>query len=107
RNKSHPCQRLYVRGWLRFTLSNTVWTGTRGFRGQSETSEGRRDQGRPISRVLYLRKSVLGGGNETQRHKDTKAQRKAASTNLYLRPFFVHLCLCVFVFHFFLLCVYH
>ena len=34
----------------------------------------------------------------TQRHKDTKAQRTAASKNFYSRPFFVPLCLCVFVF---------
>src|SRR5919108_4536670 len=35
---------------------------------------------------------------ETQRHKDTKTQRKAASTSSLLRPFFVSSCLCVFVF---------
>src|SRR5213594_557243 len=37
--------------------------------------------------------------DQTQRHKGTKTQRKAASRNFLLRPFFVSLCLCVFVFN--------
>ena len=35
---------------------------------------------------------------ETQRHQGTKAQRKAAGKELFLRLFFVPLCLGVFVF---------
>ena len=37
-------------------------------------------------------------GEKTQRPKDTKTQRKAALNKLLMRPFFVSLCLCVFVF---------
>ena len=33
-----------------------------------------------------------------EKHKDTKAQRKAAIKDSLMRPFFVPLCLCVFVF---------
>jgi hypothetical protein len=36
---------------------------------------------------------------KTQRHRDTKAQRKPASNRFYLPAFFVPLCLCVFVFN--------
>ncbi|PYS51130.1 MAG: hypothetical protein DMG13_19270 [Acidobacteria bacterium] len=43
---------------------------------------------------LYL---TLNDQDETQRHKGTKPQRKAAP-KLFMRPFFVALCLCVFVF---------
>src|SRR5437867_6492068 len=76
--------------------------------GTSAIEDGMTENGTPRIASSSFRRGdceastrfVISMYEETQRHKDTKAQRKAASKNLYLRPFFVPLCLCAFVFSF-------